>query len=73
MFAKVDGVFIIRLAGKLSIGDYLIRVLPDGSYVEEEIAEITSVNTGDRPVYVYSAAPHPWYVAGEYLVHNVKI
>jgi len=72
MFAFVDGVFMVRNSGELKIGDSLIKVLEDGTYELEEIREITILE-GSSPVYEFSCNPYHWFIAGGYLVHNVKI
>ena len=72
MFAFVDGVFMVRNSGELKIGDSLIKVLEDGTYELEKISEITILE-GNSPVYEFSCNPYHWFIAGGYLVHNIKI
>jgi hypothetical protein len=69
MFALVDGQFQTINAGLLKPGDYLVKVLPDGTYVTEEISSITEIYE-PTTVYQYICEPYNWFIAGGYLVHQ---
>jgi hypothetical protein len=71
MFAKVDGQYVTKSSGELKIGDYLLKIKEDGSYVDEEITSIDTLNISS-PVYEFSCEPYHWFIAGGYLVHNYK-
>jgi hypothetical protein len=69
VFIKSEGQFQVRIVGNLVVGDMLIKVLEDGTYLEEEILEIT-VLEDPATVYRFSCGEYHWFIAGGYLVHN---
>ena len=69
MFALVDGEFQTLNAGLLQVGDHLVKVSSDGTYVIEEITSITEIYE-PTTVYQYICEPYNWFVAGGYLVHQ---
>jgi hypothetical protein len=71
MFAKVDGQYVTKSSGELKVGDYLLRMQEDGSYIDEEITSINMLEI-PTPVYEFSCEPYHWFIAGGYLVHNYK-
>jgi hypothetical protein len=69
LFVKVGDSYEVRLAGKLAVGDHLIKVDEDGTSSEELITEVTTLDTPTK-VYQISCDPYHWFIAGGYLSHN---
>jgi hypothetical protein len=72
MFIRSGDEYHVKIVKNLKIGDFLIKINKDGSHVEEEIRTITNL-TENSKVYEFSCSPYKWFIAGGYLVHNLKV
>jgi intein/homing endonuclease len=72
MFIKSGDEYNVRIVKNLKVGDFLIRINEDGTYTEEEIQSITNLTQSSK-VYEFSCKPYMWFIAGGYLVHNLKV
>jgi intein/homing endonuclease len=71
MFIRSGEEYHVRIVKNLKVGDFLININEDGTYTEEEILSITNLSE-DTLVYEFSCSPYHWFIAGGYLVHNLK-
>jgi len=72
MFIRSGEEYHVRIVKNLEVGDFLIRINEDGTHTEEEILSIANL-TENSKVYEFSCSPYKWFIAGGYLVHNLKV
>ena len=69
IFIKRGANYIIKPAALIGSGDYLIKILEDGSISETEVISINE-DSSENTVYQFNCEPEDWFIAGDILVHN---
>jgi hypothetical protein len=69
IFVKRGANYMIKPAALIGSGDYLIKILEDGSISETEVISINE-DSSENTVYQFNCEPEDWFIAGDILVHN---
>jgi hypothetical protein len=71
IFVKRNDIYEVLITGVVQEGDYLIKILEDGSMAEEKVESIHLLEQ-EATVYTIDVDPEDWYIAGGLLVHNLR-
>jgi len=71
IMCKRNGTYSFITSGLLEVGDILIELQPDKTFIEVPIVSINLIDE-ERTVYRFNAEPIDLLVAANFLVHNIK-
>ena len=71
IMCKRNGTYSFITSGLLEVGDILIELQPDKTFIEVPIVSIDLIDE-ERTVYRFNAEPIDLLVAANFLVHNIK-
>ena len=69
IFIKANDFYQVVPVGAVEVGNYLIQVNEDGTFIETLVESVDEV-LKDTTVYQFNCEPADWFIAGNYLVHN---
>ena len=72
VLVKRENVYMFISTGTIEIGDTIVQLGPEWSFVEEPVISIDTIDE-TRTVYQIDAAPTDVIIAGGIVVHNGKV